>query len=127
MTHMTVGGHLKIYLGYAPGVGKTYQMLEDARALKARGVDLVIGVVDAHGRNDIREHLEGLKTVPLARVVQPGRRRRRVGRRCGACAGVRECAWWTSWPTPTHPVQSDKSAGKTFRYCSMRASMFSPP
>ena len=43
MTHMTVGGHLKIYLGYAPGVGKTYQMLEDARALKARGVDLVIG------------------------------------------------------------------------------------
>ena len=38
MTHLTVGGHLKIYLGYAPGVGKTYQMLEDARELKARGV-----------------------------------------------------------------------------------------
>ena len=43
MTHLTVGGHLKIYLGYAPGVGKTYQMLEDARALTARGIDLVIG------------------------------------------------------------------------------------
>ena len=39
MTHPTVGGHLKIYLGYAPGVGKTYRMLEDARGLKARGVD----------------------------------------------------------------------------------------
>ena len=39
MTHLTVGGHLKIYLGYAPGVGKTYQMLEDARELKARGAD----------------------------------------------------------------------------------------
>ena len=72
MTHVTVGGHLKIYLGYAPGVGKTYQMLEDARALKARGVDLVIGFVESHGRNDIREHLEGLKTVPLARVVHRG-------------------------------------------------------
>ena len=36
MSHVAGGGHLKIYLGYAPGVGKTYQMLEDARALKAR-------------------------------------------------------------------------------------------
>jgi magnesium transporter len=72
MTHLTVGGHLKIYLGYAPGVGKTYQMLEDARGLKARGVDLVIGFVEAHGRNDIREQLDGLKIVPLTRVVHRG-------------------------------------------------------
>jgi magnesium transporter len=69
MTHLTAGGHLKIYLGYAPGVGKTYQMLEDARQLKVRGVDLIIGCVEAHGRNDIRELLEGLKAVPLKRVV----------------------------------------------------------
>ncbi len=72
MTHLTVGGHLKIYLGYAPGVGKTYQMLEDARALTARGVDLVIGCVEAHGRNDIRDRLEGLKIVSLTRVVHRG-------------------------------------------------------
>ncbi len=72
MTHLTVGGHLKIYLGYAPGVGKTYQMLEDARALQARGVDLVVGCVDSHGRNDIRDRFEGLKTVPLKRVVHRG-------------------------------------------------------
>jgi magnesium transporter len=72
MTHLTIGGHLKIYLGYAPGVGKTYQMLEDARELKARGVDLVIGFVESHGRNDIRERLEGLKTVPLKPVVHRG-------------------------------------------------------
>jgi len=69
MTHLTVGGHLKIYLGYAPGVGKTYQMLEDARALTARGIDLVIGFVDSHERNDIRDRMDGLKAVPLARVV----------------------------------------------------------
>ena len=72
MTHLTVGGHLKIYLGYAPGVGKTYQMLEDAREVKARGTDLVVGWVEAHGRNDIRERLDGFETVPLKRVICRG-------------------------------------------------------
>ena len=72
MTHLTVGGHLKIYLGYAPGVGKTYQMLEDAREVKGRGVDLVVGWVEAHGRNDIRERLDGFETVPLKRVICRG-------------------------------------------------------
>ncbi len=72
MTHSTAGGHLKIYLGYAPGVGKTYQLLEDAREMKARGVDLVVGFVESHGRSDIRDRLEGLKTVPLKRVVHRG-------------------------------------------------------
>ena len=67
MTHLKVGGHLKIYLGYAPGVGKTYQMLEDARELKVRGVDVVIGFVEAHGRSDVRERLEELQNVPLRR------------------------------------------------------------
>jgi magnesium transporter len=72
MTHPAVEGRLKIYLGYAPGVGKTYQMLEDARGLAARGVDLVIGFVDSHARNDIRERLDGLKAVPLTRIVHRG-------------------------------------------------------
>ncbi len=72
MTHLTVGGHLKIYLGYAPGVGKTYQMLEDARELKARGTDLVMGFVGSRGRNDIRDRLDGLETVPLRRVIHRG-------------------------------------------------------
>ena len=72
MTHLTTEGHLKIYLGYAPGVGKTYQMLEDARGMKARGVDLVVGFVESHGRNDIRDQLEGLRTVPRTRVVHRG-------------------------------------------------------
>src|SRR5215475_10000789 len=72
MTHLTTGGHLKIYLGYAPGVGKTYQMLEDGCALKARGVDVVVGFVDQHGRNDIRDKLSGLRTIPLLRVSHRG-------------------------------------------------------
>jgi magnesium transporter len=68
MTHLS-GGRLKIYLGYAPGVGKTYQMLEDARQLKAKGADLVVGFVDAHGRSDIRDRLTGLPAIPLARIT----------------------------------------------------------
>jgi two-component system, OmpR family, sensor histidine kinase KdpD len=72
MTHINVGGRLKIYLGYAPGVGKTYQMLEDARELKTRGVDLVIGLVESHGRNDIRDRVEGLQTVPLKPIIHRG-------------------------------------------------------
>jgi magnesium transporter len=72
MTHLTVGGHLKIYLGYAPGVGKTYQMLEEARELKAHGADLVVGFVESHGRADIRDQLDGLETVPLRRIVHRG-------------------------------------------------------
>jgi magnesium transporter len=72
MTHLTVGGRLKIYLGYAPGVGKTYQMLEEARDLKAHGADLVVGFVESHGRADIRDQLDGLETVPLRRIVHRG-------------------------------------------------------
>jgi len=68
MNQSMSGGHLKIYLGYAPGVGKTYQMLDDARALKARGVDVVVGFVDTHARPDIQSQLEGLQLVPLARI-----------------------------------------------------------
>ena len=72
MTHQTVGGRLKVYLGYAPGVGKTYQMLDDAREMKARGVKLVVGFAEPHGRSDIRDRLEGLSAVPLKPAVGRG-------------------------------------------------------
>jgi magnesium transporter len=72
MTHIPVTGHLKIYLGYAPGVGKTYQMLEDAQNLKVRGVDVVLGFVEPHGRADIRNKLEGLRAIPLKRIHHRG-------------------------------------------------------
>src|SRR5439155_1192267 len=45
-------GRLKIYLGFAPGVGKTYEMLQEGQRLKRQGVDVVIGVVETHGRAD---------------------------------------------------------------------------
>ena len=44
-------GRLKLYIGFAAGVGKTYRMLEEAHALKKRGVDVVVGFVETHGRD----------------------------------------------------------------------------
>lgn len=65
-------GRLKIFLGAAPGVGKTYGMLENVRARKAEGVDVVIGVVETHGRKETEALLGGLEIVPRRRVEYRG-------------------------------------------------------
>ena len=72
MSHQTQRGHLRIYFGYAAGVGKTYQMLDDARGLKVRGVDVVIGFLEPRGRGDILGAAEGLENIPLMRVAWRG-------------------------------------------------------
>ena len=60
----TAGGQLKVFLGAAPGVGKTYAMLSAARELKRQGVDVVIGVVETHGRAETEAMLAGLELLP---------------------------------------------------------------
>lgn len=59
---------LRVYIGAAPGVGKTYQMLEDAHQLKRQGLDIVVGVVEAHGREETRAMIGDLERVPLRRI-----------------------------------------------------------
>jgi two-component system sensor histidine kinase KdpD len=66
-------GHLKIFLGAAPGVGKTYEMLQAAQAKHREGVDLVVGVVETHGRKETQALLEGLEIIPRRRVEYKGR------------------------------------------------------
>jgi two-component system sensor histidine kinase KdpD len=61
-------GKLKIFMGYAAGVGKTYKMLEEAQDLKASGVDLVVGYFEPHGRKETIAKTEGLETVPRKNV-----------------------------------------------------------
>ncbi|WP_044934015.1 universal stress protein [Pseudacidobacterium ailaaui] len=61
-------GKLRIYLGAAPGVGKTYRMLEDAHLLKQQGVDIVIGLIETHGRKETEALLGDLEIVPLKQV-----------------------------------------------------------
>jgi two-component system, OmpR family, sensor histidine kinase KdpD len=65
-------GRLKLYIGFAAGVGKTYRMLEEAHALKQRGVDVVIGFIETHGRADTAALLAGLEAVPLRRIGYRG-------------------------------------------------------
>ncbi len=61
-------GRLKIYIGHAAGVGKTYQMLEDAHALKSKGVDVVAGFIETHGRTETLAKLGDLDVIPRRRV-----------------------------------------------------------
>ncbi len=65
-------GHLRVYLGMAPGVGKTYKMLDEGHRRLARGTDLVVGFVEAHGRPRTAELLEGLEVVPRRRIEYRG-------------------------------------------------------
>jgi two-component system sensor histidine kinase KdpD len=61
-------GKLKIFVGAAPGVGKTYEMLQTARARIKDGYDVVVGVVETHGRRETEALLDGLEVVPRRRV-----------------------------------------------------------
>src|SRR3984957_20601459 len=65
-------GRLKIYLGYGPGVGKTYQMLSEAHRLKADRIDVVAGVVETHGRSETAKLLDGLEVVPRRKMEYHG-------------------------------------------------------
>ena len=65
-------GKLKVFLGYAAGVGKTYQMLSEAQDLHRKGHDVVIGYFEPHGRQDTIARTEGLEIVPRRRVEYRG-------------------------------------------------------
>ena len=63
---------LRVYIGAAPGVGKSYQMLEDAHELKRQGIDVVVGFVEAHGRAETVAQIRDLEQVPLRRIEYRG-------------------------------------------------------
>src|SRR6516225_510902 len=65
-------GKLRIFVGAAPGVGKTYEMLQQAHARKEDGYDVVIGVVETHGRRETEALVTGLEVVPRRRIEYKG-------------------------------------------------------
>ena len=65
-------GIFKLFLGYAPGVGKTYSMLSEAIRRKSRGEDVVIGIIETHGRKGIQELVEQLEAVPRQKLDYKG-------------------------------------------------------
>ncbi|MFL5409483.1 MAG: sensor protein KdpD [Myxococcales bacterium] len=65
-------GRLKLYVGFAAGVGKTYRMLQEAHELRKRGVDVVVAFVEPHGRAETIALVEGLEVVPRRRIDYRG-------------------------------------------------------
>jgi two-component system sensor histidine kinase KdpD len=63
---------LRIYIGAAPGVGKTYEMLQEAHALRSRGLDVVVGFVETYGRRDTEAQLKNLEIVPRRKIEYHG-------------------------------------------------------
>ena len=66
-------GRLKLFLGASPGVGKTYEMLADAGSKQKAGVDVVIGVVETHGRAETEAMVRGLDIIPRREIDYQGR------------------------------------------------------
>ena len=66
-------GRLKIFLGMAAGVGKTYSMLEEAQTIRKEGVNIVVGIVDTHGRKETTELLHDLIIIPPLKITYKGR------------------------------------------------------
>ncbi|MBC1241873.1 universal stress protein [Nostoc sp. 2RC] len=65
-------GKHKIFIGMAPGVGKTYRMLEEGHALKQEGIDVVVGLLETHGRKETAEKADGLEIVPRKQYPRGG-------------------------------------------------------
>ena len=72
MMHESERAKLRVYIGAAAGVGKTYRMLQDAHQIKQQGVDVVIGIVETHGRFETTELIGDLETVPPKKIEYRG-------------------------------------------------------
>ena len=77
---------LRVYIGAAPGVGKTYQMLEDAHLMRKQGIDVIIGLIESHGRKDTQDQVKDLELIPAAGHPLPVGVAGRDGSGCDSCA-----------------------------------------
>jgi two-component system sensor histidine kinase KdpD len=68
LVRRTKRGRLRLYLGFAAGVGKTYRMLEEAHTLRQRGVDVVLAYIEPHGRPETAALIEGLEAIPRKKI-----------------------------------------------------------
>ncbi len=75
-------GKHKIFIGMAPGVGKTYKMLEEAHQLKQEGIDVIIGILETHGRKETAQKATGLEMIPKKSSGQGEHDSCRNGYRC---------------------------------------------
>lgn len=103
MIKRSLRGHLKIYLGYCAGVGKTYRMLQEAQSMKKEGIDVVVGFVETYGRAETEKLLEGLEMIPRIvfeyRGIKGGRNGCRFGpeKKTGSGIDRRACPYKRAW------------------------------
>ena len=119
-------GKLKIFFGYAAGVGKTYAMLEAAHHAKEMGVDVVAGYIEPHVRPETLALLDGLEQLPNKEIPYKNITLREFDLD-GAWRGSPSSSWWMSWPTPTPPGAGTASATRISRSCCGQASASTPP
>src|SRR5262252_2850118 len=93
-------GKLRIFVGAAPGVGKTYEMLLQAQARRKDGYDVVIGIVETHGRKETDALLSGLEVIPRRHVEYKGQPLTEMDLDA-IIARHPQSFWSTSWPIPT--------------------------
>jgi Osmosensitive K+ channel His kinase sensor domain len=120
-------GHFRIYLGAAPGVGKTYAMLSEGQRRRSRGADVVAGFVETYGRPLTQALLNSLEIIPRRAAGYRGTRLEEMD--LDAVLRRRPRSYWsTSWPTPTFrdPVAMT-NGGRTSWTSSARESMSSLP
>ena len=110
-------GTLRIYLGAAPGVGKTFAMLNEGRRRHDRGTDVVVGFVETHGRPQTAEQIADLEVVAAPEPRVPRDDVRGDGRRRHPRPPPAQ-ALSTSSPTRTFPARATRSDGRTSRSCS---------
>lgn len=89
-------GHLKIFFGYAAGVGKTYAMLKAAHRASAQGIDVVVGYVERHTRQDTLALLNGLEQIPTKKINYRGIELKEFDLDT-ALNVIRKLFWLTSW------------------------------
>jgi len=107
-------GRLRIYFGASAGVGKTFAMLTAARALRNEGKDVLVGVLETHGRKETEALLQDLSILPLAGIAYQGRTLTEFDLDAGRGR------------TPTCRARVIRNAGRTSTSCWPPASMSSP-
>jgi two-component system, OmpR family, sensor histidine kinase KdpD len=114
-------GTLRTYLGAAPGVGTTFTMLGEAHRRLSRGTDVVVGLVETHGRRRTAQHLSGLEVLPHREVSPDGVTLTELD--VGAVLARRPEVVLVGEPdTPTRPDRRTRSTGRTSRSSSMPGS-----
>ena len=108
-------GALRVYLGAAPGVGKTYRMLEEGHRRRDRGTDVVVGFVETHGRPYTEAMLDDLEVVPRAGDQSTGARRSPRWTSTRSFTADPTSSSSTRWRTRTFPAPATQSDGRTSR------------